>query len=93
MSSENWDSGLNMGWWAKYCLVKQLSPRAATIYMYNTSWQLQNTRVLSSGGELPPKLPSFPPNVACCEPYIALNCVSGDLKFKIFWGEPPDSLT
>ena len=30
------------------------------------------------------------------EPYIALNCVSGDLKFKIFWertpGPPPASL-
>ncbi len=46
-------------------------------------------RVLSSGGQA--KLPSFhpnlqasPPNVACCEPYIALNCIYGDLKFKIF---------
>ena len=29
------------------------------------------------------------------EPYIALNCISGNLKFKIFWGrahEPPASL-
>ncbi len=40
----------------------------------------------------PPKPSSFPPNVACCEPYIALNCVSGDLKFKIFWGEPQTPL-
>ena len=23
------------------------------------------------------------------EPYIALNCVSGNLKFKIFWGRTP----
>ena len=45
-----------------------------------------------AGGRFPPKLPSFPPqpssfphNVTCCEPYIAL-------KFKIFWGEPPDPL-
>ncbi len=42
-----------------------------------------------AGGKLIPKLPSFPPNVACCEPYIALNCISGDLKFKIFWGKTP----
>ncbi len=41
--------------------------------------------------QLPPKPSSFPPNVACCEPYIALDCISGDLKFKIFWGKtPPD---
>ncbi len=38
--------------------------------------------------QLSPKPSTFPPNVACCEPYIALNCISGDLKFKIFWEEP-----
>ena len=51
-------------------------------------------RVLSSeggraGGKLPPKPSSSPCNVAYCEPYIALNCVSGDLKFKSFWGRTP----
>ncbi len=40
--------------------------------------------------QLPPNLqPSPPPNVACCEPYIALNCVYGDMKLKIFWGRTP----
>ncbi len=41
----------------------------------------------------PPNFPQtfkLPPNdVACCEPYIALNCVSDDLKFKLFWGRTP----
>ena len=37
------------------------------------------------------KLPSFPPKPSSFPPYIALNCVSGDLKFKIVpGGEPPD---
>ncbi len=38
--------------------------------------------------QLPPQPSTFPPNVTCCEPYIALNCISGDLKFKNFWEEP-----
>ncbi len=44
----------------------------------------------ASPPNFPGSPPNLPPNVACCEPYIVLNCISGDLKFKIFWVEPPD---
>ena len=60
------------------------------LWMDTYSSYIQFLLVGGRGEHLPPNLQPSPLMLHAVNLIIiALNCVSGDLKFKIFWGETP----